>query len=37
VRTGWELEACLELIDASPLGRQRGLLRWIMAEVPSVV
>ncbi len=36
VRTSWELEACLELIDASPLGRQRGLLRWIMAEVPSV-
>lgn len=37
VRTAWELEACLEAIDASPLGRQRGLLRWIMAEVPSVV
>jgi pyruvate, water dikinase len=37
VRTSWELEACLELIDASPLGRQRGLKRWIMAEVPSVV
>ncbi|MEV0067935.1 MULTISPECIES: phosphoenolpyruvate synthase [unclassified Amycolatopsis] len=37
VRTKWELEACLELVDASPLGRQRGLLRWIMAEVPSVV
>ncbi len=37
VRTLWELEACLELIDASPLGRQRGLLRWVMAEVPSVV
>lgn len=37
VRTKWELEACLELIDASPLGRQRGLHRWIMAEVPSVV
>ena len=37
VRTRWELERCLELIDASPLGRQRGLLRWIMAEVPSVV
>jgi pyruvate,water dikinase len=37
VRTRWELEACLELIDASPLGRQRGLLRWVMAEVPSVV
>ena len=33
----WELEACLELIDRSPLGRQRGLHRWVMAEVPSVV
>ncbi len=37
VRTLWELEACLELIDASPLGHQRGLKRWVMAEVPSVV
>lgn len=37
VRTRWELEACLELLDASPLGRQRGLHRWVMAEVPSVV
>jgi pyruvate,water dikinase len=37
VRTKWELERCLELIDGSPLGRQHGLLRWIMAEVPSVV
>lgn len=37
VRTTWELEACLELVDASSLGRQRGLLRWVMAEVPSVV
>ena len=37
VRTGWELEACLEAMDASPLGRQRGLKRWIMAEVPSVI
>ncbi|NIJ12304.1 pyruvate,water dikinase [Saccharomonospora amisosensis] len=36
VRTRWELEACLELVDASPLGRHRGLHRWIMAEVPSV-
>ncbi|GGS28389.1 phosphoenolpyruvate synthase [Actinokineospora fastidiosa] len=35
VRTRWELEACLHLVDASPLGAQRGLLRWIMAEVPS--
>ena len=37
VRTRWELDACLKLIDASPLGKQRGLKRWIMAEVPSVV
>lgn len=37
VRTRWELEACLELVDASPLGRQRGLKRWVMAEVPSIV
>jgi pyruvate,water dikinase len=37
VRTTWELEACLELVDASALGRQRGLHRWVMAEVPSVV
>lgn len=35
VRTRWELEACLELVDRSPLGRQRGLHRWVMAEVPS--
>jgi pyruvate, water dikinase len=37
VRTTWELEACLEAVAASPLGRQRGLHRWVMAEVPSVV
>jgi pyruvate,water dikinase len=37
VRTAWELEACLEAVDRSPLGRQRGLHRWVMAEVPSVV
>jgi pyruvate,water dikinase len=37
VRTKWELEACLELMEASPLARQRGLRRWVMAEVPSVV
>jgi len=36
VRTRWELAACLQLIDHSPLGKQRGLLRWVMAEVPSV-
>jgi pyruvate,water dikinase len=37
VRTKWELEACLELMDHSPLGHRRGLRRWVMAEVPSVV
>jgi pyruvate,water dikinase len=37
VRTRWELEACLEAIDGSRLGQQRGLHRWVMAEVPSVV
>ena len=37
VRTRWELEACLSLVDASPLGSQRGLHRWVMAEVPSVM
>jgi pyruvate,water dikinase len=36
VRTKWELEECLEAIDASALGRHRGLHRWVMAEVPSV-
>jgi pyruvate,water dikinase len=37
VRTKWELEACLDAIDRSALGAQRGLHRWVMAEVPSVV
>lgn len=37
VRTRWELEACLEAVDGHPLGHQRGLHRWVMAEVPSVV
>jgi pyruvate, water dikinase len=37
VRTRRELEACLQLIDASPLGRHRGMHRWVMAEVPSIV
>jgi pyruvate,water dikinase len=37
VRTLWELEACLEMIDKHALGRDRALLRWAMAEVPSVV
>lgn len=37
VRTAWELEECLELIDRSPLAGQNDLRRWIMAEVPSVI
>ncbi|WP_163507175.1 phosphoenolpyruvate synthase [Fodinicola acaciae] len=36
VRTLWELEACLAIIDRGLLGKQRGLRRWVMAEVPSV-
>jgi pyruvate, water dikinase len=36
VRTRWELETCLELVDTSALGDQQGLHRWVMAEVPSV-
>jgi pyruvate,water dikinase len=37
VRTLWELEACLELVDRHALGAHRNMLRWVMAEVPSVV
>lgn len=37
VRTTWELQACLDAIEAHALGRDRALRRWIMAEVPSVV
>jgi len=37
VRTKWELAACLDAVDASRVGQQRGLHRWVMAEVPSVV
>jgi len=37
VRTVHELKACLSLVDASPLGSDARLQRWIMAEVPSVV
>ncbi|MCR4338378.1 MAG: phosphoenolpyruvate synthase [Gemmatimonadaceae bacterium] len=37
VRTARELETCLQLVDASPLGGDARLERWIMAEVPSVV
>jgi len=34
VRTAWELEACLEVIDSSPLSGTVPV--WVMAEVPSV-
>lgn len=37
VRTRWELRECLAQLDAHPLGADRSMLRWIMAEVPSVV
>jgi pyruvate,water dikinase len=37
VRTAHELTACLRLVDASALGADTRLQRWIMAEVPSVV
>ena len=34
VRTKWELEACLDLVNESPVGGE--LPVWVMAEVPSV-
>jgi pyruvate,water dikinase len=37
VRTKWELEECLERIDKHRLGRDADMLRWVMAEVPSIV
>jgi pyruvate,water dikinase len=37
VRTGSELQECLRLVRESPLGADRKMKRWIMAEVPSVV
>ena len=35
VRTAWELRECRRLIDESPLGADRSLWFWLMAEVPS--
>ena len=35
VRTGWELEACLQLVRAHPTASTMPV--WVMAEVPSVV
>jgi pyruvate,water dikinase len=37
VRTAWEFVECKRLIDASPLGVDRELELWVMAEVPSVL
>jgi pyruvate, water dikinase len=37
VRTGWEFKACRKLIDESPLGADRALQVWVMAEVPSIL
>lgn len=37
VRTSWEFLECKRIIDESPLGGDRGLQRWVMAEVPSVL
>lgn len=37
VRTAWEFRECKRLIDESPLGGDRSLQLWVMAEVPSVV
>ena len=37
VRTRWELRECLAQLDRHPLGSDPRMLRWIMAEVPSVV
>jgi pyruvate,water dikinase len=37
VRTKWELADCLAAMERSPLGGDRRLQRWVMAEVPSVV
>ncbi|WP_370179493.1 phosphoenolpyruvate synthase [Rhodococcus wratislaviensis] len=36
VRTRWELAQCLADLDSHPLGADRRMHRWIMAEVPSV-
>lgn len=37
VRTKWELEACLDAVHASRLGRPAGFQIWVMAEVPSII
>lgn len=35
VRTAWEMRECRRLVDESPLGADRDLWLWVMAEVPS--
>jgi pyruvate, water dikinase len=37
VRTDWELRRCLDQIDRHRLGSDRGMRRWVMAEVPSIL
>jgi pyruvate, water dikinase len=36
VRTGWELEACLDIVERTLPGGVKSLPVWVMAEVPSV-
>ncbi len=36
VRTTFELEQCLEIIDSSPVGGLDSIPLWVMAEVPSI-
>jgi len=37
VRTLWELQRCKRIIDSTPLGEERDMELWVMAEVPSIV
>jgi pyruvate,water dikinase len=37
VRTLWELKRCKQIIDSTPLGNDREMELWVMAEVPSIV
>ena len=37
VRTTWETEACLQLMEEEGLARGRDFKVWLMAEVPSII
>lgn len=37
VRTTWEVEKCLEILESEGLRRSRDFKVWLMAEVPSIV